>query len=256
MDRELEAKILQFHQETVKAGEDVVFRRFPEKVSLMQLGEFLKTLNDPSSTFSASNALKFSDPTVYPPSEPGHATGPVGKKRKLEEGDMSEQQSSQSEPTTTAGPRYLQTVKANEHMTQRVYGVLKKECEELAHLTDQVRLWVTLTLPRIEDGDNFGVQVLEEVLGEIQRAQESAFAIRDLSRQDHLARAKICSKLIKYPNIEDYALALKDHDEKQFYFARQHLYDLRNVYATITDMAQKNITRIRAPKNNNSEGLY
>jgi hypothetical protein len=45
-----------------------------------------------------------------------------------------------------------------------------------------------------------------EVLVELHRAQESAYNLRDAARQDYLARAKICSKLVKYPNIEDYAV--------------------------------------------------
>jgi hypothetical protein len=99
-------------------------------------------------------------------------------------------------------------------------------------------------MPRIEDGDNFGVQVQEEVLSELLRSQESAYNLRDGIRQDHLARAKICSKLIKYPHVEDYALALKAHDDKQLYFARQNLLDLRNIYAVITDIVHKNIKKV------------
>lgn len=45
---------------------------------------------------------------------------------------------------------------------------------------------------------------LLEVLGELHRAQESAYNIRDATRQDYIARAKLCSKLLKYPNVEDY----------------------------------------------------
>lgn len=47
---------------------------------------------------------------------------------------------------------------------------------------------------------------LSEVLSELLRSQESAYNIRDAARQHHLARAKICSKLIKYPHIEDYTV--------------------------------------------------
>ena len=43
-----------------------------------------------------------------------------------------------------------------------------------------------------------------EVLNELDRVHQSAYNLRDLARQHHLERAKICSKLIKYPNIEDY----------------------------------------------------
>lgn len=45
-----------------------------------------------------------------------------------------------------------------------------------------------------------------EVLSELHRSQESGYNLRDESREGHLDRAKICSKLIKYPNIEDYAV--------------------------------------------------
>jgi hypothetical protein len=38
-------------------------------------------------------------------------------------------------------------------------------------------------------------------------------------------------------------IALKEHDEKQFYLARQHIVDLRNLYAVITDLIQKNISK-------------
>ena len=45
-----------------------------------------------------------------------------------------------------------------------------------------------------------------EALAEVLRCQQSAYTLRDGNRQHHLQRAKVCSKLIKYPNIEDYAV--------------------------------------------------
>ena len=39
-------------------------------------------------------------------------------------------------------------------------------------------------------------------------------------------------------------LALKEHDDKQLYIARQNLSDLRNVYAVVTDILHKNITKV------------
>jgi proteasome activator subunit 3 (PA28 gamma) len=106
---------------------------------------------------------------------------------------------------------------------------------------------------------------LTEVLSELHRAQDSAYNLRDAARQDYIARAKLCSKIIKYPNVQDYPvclldslsivikddrpaylsqLALKEHDEKQLYLARQHLFDIRNVYAVSTDIIQKNIVKV------------
>lgn len=49
---------------------------------------------------------------------------------------------------------------------------------------------------------------LVEILNELHRAQECAYNLRDGARISHLARAKICSKLIKYPFIEDYTVGI------------------------------------------------
>ena len=55
----------------------------------------------------------------------------------------------------------------------------------------------------------------KEVLAELHRAQESAYNLRDTARQDYLARAKICSKILKYPNVEDYHVGLASLKRKQ-----------------------------------------
>lgn len=107
------------------------------------------------------------------------------------------------------------------------------------------------------------MQIQEEVLNEIHRSQESAYNLRDAARQHFLQRAKISSKILKYPHIEDYTVcpnmcffvlrsltitgmqwALLEHDEKQLYTARQNLYDIRNVYAILTDIVHKNINKV------------
>lgn len=47
-------------------------------------------------------------------------------------------------------------------------------------------------------------------------------------------------------NLFQLQLALIEHDDKQLYLARQHLYDLRNVYAVLTDLIHKNISKVSA----------
>ncbi len=47
---------------------------------------------------------------------------------------------------------------------------------------------------------------LSDVLSELHRSQESAYNLRDAGRQDYLTRAKICSKIMKYPHLDDYAV--------------------------------------------------
>ncbi|KAI0803214.1 proteasome activator pa28 REG alpha/beta subunit [Irpex lacteus] len=250
LDKDTKKK-LDFHANAAVAAEDVLFKTFPSKILALQ--QLIDSSASPTSPFHPSHSSS-TDTTVYPPPASPTSEEPESKKRKLEDG-----LANGSHGLTTAnapdGARYLNHTVANKHLAT-VHGLIKKECEELAEAIDKVKLWINLSMPKIEDGDNFGVQIQEEVLSELHRSQESAYNLRDSARQSHLNRAKLCSKLIKYPHVEDYTLALKEHDQRQLYIARQNLFDIRNVYAILTDILHKNINKIRAPKGNNATGLY
>ncbi|KAF8215976.1 proteasome activator pa28 REG alpha/beta subunit [Mycena galopus ATCC 62051] len=245
MDKDLAARLEAFQKQASVAGENIVFRVFPTK-----LQDKIQSTSLPSSPYHHDHLATATDATVYPAPDPSLSNGePQSKKRKMDDGSL-----------PSANARFPGLVHANKVMGT-LHATLKRECEELATLTDQVKLWISLTMP---NGDNFGAQslniphcsMLAEVIAELQRAQDSAFNLRDSARNDYLTRAKICAKLIKYPNVEDYTLALKEHDGNQFYLARQHLVDLRNIYAVLTDLIHKNIAKIRAPRGNNGVSLY
>ncbi|KAF9502428.1 proteasome activator pa28 REG alpha/beta subunit [Pleurotus eryngii] len=247
-DKEAARKLEEFRRSVTNKGEDIVFKVFPNKI--IELHQIIQTYSNADSPFNMSHSRK-TDTTIYPPPSNPDAEDPHNKKRRrtadgsAENGDVHH----------ISHPKHPDLVHSNQHITS-LHETVKKECDQLADLCDQVKLWVNLTMPKIEDGDNFGVQVQEEVLAELMRAQDSAYNVRDAARQDHLQRAKICSKLVKYPHIEDYAASLREHDEKQLYFIRQHLIDIRNIYAVLTDLIHKNIYKIRVPKGNNGMGLY
>jgi len=154
-----------------------------------------------------------------------------------------------------SGARFMNVVLTNKQINE-FQERLKKESEELIDYCDKVKLWVSLAMPKIEDGDNFGVQIQEEVLSELHRSQESGYNLRDDSRTSPLQRAKICSKLLKYPFIEDYTIALREHDAKHIYMIHQHLIDIKNIYAVLMDTIHKNIQKIQSPKGNNRIGMY
>ncbi|GBE77412.1 proteasome activator pa28 REG alpha/beta subunit [Sparassis latifolia] len=250
VDKEVARKLEEFNKTATDVANDIVFNVFPKKILNFQ--QLIDSTSEPSSPFHPSHATNFTDVTIYPPPAMEEHEQ---KKRKLNPDANLNGPSSSGPSNDVRHARYPNLVLANKH-TINLHDILKKECEELAESCDKVKLWVNLSMPKIEDGDNFGVQIQEEVLTELHRSQESAYNLRDAARQDHINRAKLCSKMIKYPHIEDYALALKEHDQKQIYLARQNLYDLRNVYAILTDILHKNMAKIRSPKGNNATGLY
>lgn len=62
-------------------------------------------------------------------------------------------------------------------------------------------MWVLFLIPRIEDGNNFGVSIQEETLSEIRTVEAEAAAYFDQMSRYFLSRAKIITKIAKYPHV-------------------------------------------------------
>merc|ERR550514_1321589 len=81
---------------------------------------------------------------------------------------------------------------------------LKKETYDLVDQINCVKMWIQLNVPKIEDGNNFGVAIQEEIIGELSRCEDSAFTIMDCITKYYATRAKLVTKVIKYPQVEDF----------------------------------------------------
>jgi len=250
MNKELSNNLETFRASVAAEANDIIYNTFPTKI--LELQKRIEDINSPSSIYNPSRTDAMADATIYNPNRDLDQIDIKKRKRGLD-GEIVNGYG--ADENAGNGAVYTGQVKTNAHL-RIIHTELKVECEELGNLCEKLKLWVNLTMPKIEDGDNFGVAVQEEVTSELQRAQESVSNLRDVTRQHHLSRAKISSKILKYPHIDDYAIALREHDERQIYNARRTLHDLRTMYAVLTDIIHKNITKIRFPKGNNAASLY
>lgn len=56
-------------------------------------------------------------------------------------------------------------------------------------------MWVSLLIPKIEDGNNFGVSVQEDTLSEIQQVEVEATSYLDQISRYYVSRGKLISKV-------------------------------------------------------------
>lgn len=73
--------------------------------------------------------------------------------------------------------------------------ILKRELLEAIHNANTVKVWIQLNIPRISDGDNFGVSIQEETVAELNRTEESCYAMLDGIGKYYTNRSKLCSKV-------------------------------------------------------------
>ncbi|XP_008571781.1 PREDICTED: proteasome activator complex subunit 3-like [Galeopterus variegatus] len=114
----------------------------------------------------------------------------------------------------------------------------------------------SLLIPKVEDGNNFGVSIQEDTVDQLWTVESTAASYLRRFSTYYNTRAKLVSKIVKYPQVEDYHRTVAEVDENEYLSVRQILLHLRNQYATLHDVILKNIEKIKTPRSTNSNNLY
>lgn len=142
------------------------------------------------------------------------------------------------------------------HFIVELINEIKPLISELVEDTNLLKMWLMYLIPRIEDGNNFGVSIQEDVLAEIRASEGEAAAYYDQISRYFSVRGKTVSKIAQYPHIDDYRMSIKELDEKEFFSLRLIVAELRNHYATLHDLITKNGDKIRKPRSSNAENMF
>uniref|UniRef100_V9LAR0 Proteasome activator complex subunit 3 n=1 Tax=Callorhinchus milii TaxID=7868 RepID=V9LAR0_CALMI len=238
-----------FRERITSEAEDLVASFFPKK--LLELDCFLKepllNIQDLATIHSDLN-LPVPEPIVLSNSHDGLDSAHNAKKRKLEDNE-----SNCSGTKVFVMPNGM--LKSNQQLVEMIEKI-KPEIRTLMEKCNTVKMWVQLLIPRIEDGNNFGVSIQEETVAELRTVESEAASYLDQISRYYITRAKLVSKVAKYPHVEDYRRTVSEIDEKEYISLRLIVSELRNQYVTLHDMILKNIEKIKRPRNSNSEALY
>jgi len=146
-------------------------------------------------------------------------------------------------------------VNSNRKITELV-EIVKPIVREAVEYVNKIKIWIMFLIPRIEDGNNFGVSIQEETLAEVRTVEAEAASFLDQISRYYLTRGKIVAKVAKYPHVEDYRRSIVDIDQKEYWNLRLVLMELRNHYGSLHDMIMKNLEKIKIPRSSNVEHLY
>jgi len=133
---------------------------------------------------------------------------------------------------------------------------VKTEVGEMINYLNSVRLWIQLNVPRIEDGNNFGVQVQEEMIDGITKAEENALTSLHSISKYHATRAKMVSKYLKYPGVDDYKECIIALDMQYYGSMITSIRDIRNHYAILYDSILKNFEKIVKPRSSHTSAMF
>ncbi|KAL3831993.1 hypothetical protein ACJMK2_023677 [Sinanodonta woodiana] len=242
------ARITEFKDKFKSDGEHLVKNVFPQKI--IELEDYFQTLSQSKvSDVNCDLNIPVPDPILfYNGEEP-----PPGKKRKLEAlnsivGD-----------NDLPGSKVMVLPNGPVPCNMKIMEIaekIKPYTRDLIDHSNTLKMWIAFMIPKIEDGNNFGVSIQEETLSEARTVESEAAAYLDQISRYFISRAKLVSKVAKYPHIDDYRQSIRELDEKEFVSLRLTCCELRNHYASLHDLIIKNIDKIKKPRSANAESLY
>lgn len=238
---------VQAFKDSVKMkGETLILSGFPKKI--VQLNELIKLPE-----WNEGNLVNLHEDINIAVPEPvilNNCTSPLTKKRKMDV---------EMDVNATDGTKVFSFVAGmalSNKKLSKLINVLKPVIKQLVEDSNILKMWISFMIPKIEDGNNFGVSIQEDTLAEIQTVETEAAAFFDQISRYYVTRAKLVSKVAKYPHIEDYRRAVDELDEKQYLGLWLVLHEIRNHYSSLHDLVTKNLEKLKKPRNSNAESLY
>jgi len=240
---EVAKKVQEYKDTLIKKAEDLIVVGFPAKI--VELNELLLTKEFAERNFSDV----YQDLNVNIPEPVVHS---------LDE-DQPPTKRAREETSDAIGTKVMilpsGSIKCNAPICE-IIKVVKPVIRGLVEDSNLLKMWISFMIPKIEDGNNFGVSIQEDTLAEIQSVESESAAFFDQISRYFISRAKVVSKVAKYPHIEDYRRAVQEMDEKQFLSLWLVLSEVRNRYCSLHDIVMKNMEKLKTPRSSNAAHLY
>lgn len=244
-------QVQDYKDSLIKKAEQLIIQGFPEKI--VELNELLAT-----PMFSDRNFNEVHQDLNIPTPDPilvnnhadsandgGDADQPAAKRPRVDH----------FVPGTKVMCLPTGSVPCNEPLCEMI-KIVKPIIRKLVEDSNLLKMWISFLIPKIEDGNNFGVSVQEDTLAEIQAVESEAAAFFDQISRYFLSRAKVVSKVAKYPHIEDYRRAVVELDEKEYLSLWLVVCEVRNRYSSLHDIVIKNLEKLKKPRSSNADSLY
>ncbi|CAH1377246.1 unnamed protein product [Tenebrio molitor] len=234
-------KVLQYKERFKKEAEELLLTGFPS--TILKLNTLI--VNPKFKKRDFSDMHENFTPQLEPESvlDKGDATLPPAKKPRYDN------TSSQTKTPSTL----LQTNKCLIDLIETVKPHMIKLVED----SKMMKMWISYMIPKMEDGNNFGVEIQEETLMLVQAVENSATQFYDRISNYFSTRAKVVKNMIKYPDVEDFKRAVQELDEKEYLSFCLVMSEIRNQYCALHDVLLKNIDKLKKPRSNQPpESLY
>ncbi|XP_061444504.1 proteasome activator complex subunit 2 isoform X3 [Rhineura floridana] len=133
---------------------------------------------------------------------------------------------------------------------------VKPEVREFKEKCILVTTWIQYMIPKIEDGNDFGVAVQEKVLERITALKTKAEAFQTTIAKYFLERGDAVAKASKDTHVMDYRCLVHERDEAVYREIQTMVLDIRGFYAELYHILSQNLEKVTNPKGEEKPSMY
>jgi len=146
-------------------------------------------------------------------------------------------------------------IKGNENIVKLLDRV-KPEIAALRETIINVSCWIQHLIPKIEDGNDFGVAIQEKILERITAVKTKVDGFQVNINKYFLERGDAVAKASKETHVMDYRSLVHDKDAAIYCEMRVIILDIRGFYAELFDIISKNLDKVTNPKGEEKPSMY
>ncbi|XP_974517.3 proteasome activator complex subunit 3 [Tribolium castaneum] len=232
-------KVLQYKERFKKEAEELLLTGFPS--TILKLNALISTPKFKKRDFSDlhQNTAIIPSQDSEPVLDNGDTSTPPVKKARFD--------------SSSPKSYFLQTNKCLIDLVETVKPHMIKLVEDAKIM----KMWISYMIPKMEDGNNFGVEIQEETLALVQAVEASAAVFYERISKYFTTRGKVIKNFLKYPEIEDFKRAVQELDEREYLSFCLVMSEIRNQYCALHDVFMKNLDKLKKPRSSQlPESLY
>lgn len=237
ISQENKVKVENYRQSLYRQAEHLFSNHIPVKIA--QLDNLLQ-----DEDFSITDLSSLHAPLEIPIPDP-----PVPEEEEMET-DKSEEDEKKKKKAPKCG-----FIKGNEKIV-KLLDIVKPEIVALKETCITVSCWIQHLIPKIEDGNDFGVAIQEKILERITAVKTKVEGFQTNINKYFSERGDAVAKASKDTHVMDYRSLVHEKDEAVYSEIRVIVLDIRGFYAELYDIISKNLEKVTNPKGEEKPSMY
>ncbi|WVQ77758.1 hypothetical protein IAR50_007448 [Cryptococcus sp. DSM 104548] len=256
----------------------IIHNDFPAKI--LHIQKLLEGENDPNSPFWKDIVFEkaYTEPSIGQPGVPKGIDGldlnngahENGDKGEGEEGTVGKEKlqavlpkdivtrttglsGDQEGENVRMGMHWFEVFKVNEKQDECI-KIITKELEDLHFLAQDLKLWLDMEIPLIEDGNSFGAEVQQLIIRELLDTYKKCNNMQNGVRAHYTDRVKLGMDWAKYPNMSDWKAAIIASDRFDHFLLRSYLRNILMSYSSVLTKMERNWPKVIHPKGSSGVG--